>query len=87
MLQTNISNLLKEIQSGELEWAYCHVTNKAVECTICGFAEEGIKLLEILLSFGIKHSRNVWLPDEGLQIISIRVAYGFRLVKKANDEK
>ena len=69
MLQTKISNLLKEIQSGELEWAYYYVTQKAVEWTICGFVNEGIKLLEILWSFGIEHTRNVWLPDEGLQIM------------------
>lgn len=69
MRQTKISNLLKEIQSGELEWAYCRVTDKAVEWTICGFVDEGIKLLEVLWSFGIEHSRNVWLSDEGLQIM------------------
>jgi hypothetical protein len=69
MLQTKISTLLKEIQSGELEWAYCHVTYKAVEWTISGFVDEGINLLELLWSFGIEHSRNVWLDDEGLQIM------------------
>lgn len=69
MLYTKISSLLKEIQSSDLEPAYCRVTDKAVEWTICGFVDEGIKLLEILWSFGLEHSRNVWLKDEGLQVM------------------
>jgi hypothetical protein len=93
MLQTKISNLLKEIQSGEIEWAYCHVTEKAVEWTICGFVDEGIKLLEILWSFGIEHSGNVWLPDEGLQIMWMmagkqpsQIPFAFKDVEEIENE-
>ena len=93
MLQTKISNLLKEIQSDELEWAYCYVTDKAVEWTISGFVDEGIKLLETLWSFRIEHSRHIWIKDEGLQIMWMvankqpsNIPFAFKNVQEIENE-
>ena len=93
MLQTKTSSLLKEIQSGELEWAYYHVTDKAVEWSICGLVDEGIRLLEILWGFGIEHSKNLWLKDEGLQMLWMvankqpsKIPYSFKDVDEIENE-
>ncbi|HEY1869582.1 MAG TPA: hypothetical protein VGG71_00920, partial [Chitinophagaceae bacterium] len=69
MAKQSTKGLLKEILSDDIEWVYVHITNKAIEWTIAGFIDEAINLLEQLWKFNIPHSKNLWLPDEGLQMI------------------
>jgi len=69
MARPSTEGLLKEIQSDNLENVYCHVTNKAIEWIVAGFIIEGNELLENLWRYGIEHSRDLWLQDEGLQIM------------------
>ena len=48
---------------------YYHITEKAVEWAIAGFVEEANRLLEQLWQFNFTHSRNLWLTDQGFQIL------------------
>jgi hypothetical protein len=69
MAKPGTKRLLKEITSGDLEWVYVHITEKAVEWAVAGFVEEANDLLTRLWKFNIPHSGNLWLPDEGLQVL------------------
>ncbi|HVX49401.1 MAG TPA: SMI1/KNR4 family protein [Chitinophagaceae bacterium] len=62
-------NLLKEIQSSEIETVYIHVTNKAVEWAVAGFIDTANRLLEKLWSFGTPHSGHLWVPDQGFIVM------------------
>ena len=69
MKTPGIKNLLQEIISGDIEWVYIHITQHAVEWAAAGFIEEANNLLDQLWKFNISHSRNLWLNDEGLQVM------------------
>jgi hypothetical protein len=69
MAKPSTKGLLKEILSDDIEWVYVHITNKAIEWIVAGFIDEANQLLEQLWEFNIPHSENLWLPDEGLQIM------------------
>jgi hypothetical protein len=69
MAKPSTKGLLKEILSDDIEWVYVHITDKAIEWIVAGFIDEANQLLEQLWKFNIPHSENLWLPDEGLQIM------------------
>ncbi len=69
MAKPSTKGLLKEILSDDIEWVYVNISDKAVEWAIAGFIDEANNLLEQLWKFKISHSENLWLPDEGVQIM------------------
>jgi len=69
MVKSTIKSLLHEIQSGDIDFIYRHITEKALEWAAAGFIEEANTLLEQLWKFKIPHSRHVWLEDEAFQVI------------------
>lgn len=69
MAKPSTKGLLKEIVSDDIESVYIRISNKAVEWAIAGFIDEANLLFEQLWKFGIPHSEDLWLPDEGLQIL------------------
>jgi hypothetical protein len=69
MVKPGIKSLLQEIQSGDIDFIYIHITEKAIEWVSAGFIEEANTLLEQLWKFKIPHTRDVWLIDEALQVV------------------
>ena len=69
MAKPTTKGLLKQISSDDIEWVYVHITEKAVEWAIAGFIDEANRLLEQLWKFNIPHSGNLWLTDQGLEIL------------------
>jgi len=69
MAKPSTKGLLKQILSDDLEWVYYHITEKAVEWSVAGFIDEANYLLEQLWRFDIPPSKNLWLPNQGLQIL------------------
>jgi len=69
MARQSTEGLLKEIQSGELEQVYIHITNKAIEWAVAGLVDEANIFLENLWANNLPHSGHLWLPDQGLQVM------------------
>src|SRR5436190_17677697 len=70
IMKRGIGSLLKEIQSEQaIETIYIRISEKAGEWMVAGFIEEANKLLEGLWSYHIPHSADLWLSDEGFQVI------------------
>jgi hypothetical protein len=93
MAKPSTKGLLKEILSDDIEWVYVHITNKAIEWTVAGFIDEANQLLEQLWKFNLPHSENLWLPDEGLQIMwqvsnrqPTNIPFQFKEVSEIEDE-
>lgn len=93
MAKPSTKGLLKEILSDDIEWVYVHITHKAIEWTVAGFIDEANQLLEQLWKFNIPHSENLWLPDEGLQIMwqvsnkqPTNIPFQFKEVSEIEDE-
>jgi hypothetical protein len=68
-MKKNISALLKEIKSEEIETVYIATSHKAVEWAVAGFMQEANRLLETLWSYGTPHSGHLWVPDQGLMVM------------------
>ena len=69
MAKPSTKGLLKQIVSDDIEWVYIHITEKAVEWAIAGFIDQANHLLERLWKFNIPHSGNLWLTDQGFQVL------------------
>ena len=69
MSKLTTKGLLKTIQSEDTERVYISIYEKAIKWAIAGFMAEANNLLENLWSYKLPHARDLWVPDEGLQVM------------------
>lgn len=93
MPKPSTKGLLKQILSDDIEWVYVHISEKAIEWAIAGFVDEANNLLEKLWAFNIPHSGNLWLPDEGLQVLwtlsdkrPVNIPFSFKDISQIEQE-
>jgi SMI1 / KNR4 family (SUKH-1) len=69
MNHLSIERIIANIKSGSPEIIYSEVTGLATLWAASGFLNQSNRLLEILWKYKFKHSADVWLNDQGLQML------------------